>query len=81
MHRKVPFWVPDQPLPKYADRKTLAAIVTHKLFPVSPRTIERWPLVAKRPNKSVVYLVEEALRYAESQLENAYSYMQSGDRK
>ena len=71
-------WLPDQPLPRYADRKTLAAIITHRCFPISPRTLERWSLTARKPNKAVVYDVTEALEYAEKQLNDAYAYMQTG---
>ena len=71
-------WLPDQPLPRYADRKTLAAIITHRCFPISPRTLERWPLTTRKPNKAAVYNVTEALEYAEKQLNDAYAYMQTG---
>ena len=71
-------WSPDQPLPRYADRKTLAVIITHRCFPISPRTLERWPLTARKPNKAVVYDVTEALEYAEQQLNKAYAYKQTG---
>jgi len=33
-------WEPDKPLPRFADRKTTADIISHFYFPVSPRTIE-----------------------------------------
>jgi hypothetical protein len=71
-------WSPGQPLPRYADRNTLAAIITHRCFPISPRTLERWPLTARKPNKAVVYDVTEALDYAEQQLNKAYAYKQTG---
>jgi len=71
-------WSPDQPLPRYADRKTLASIITHRCFPISSRTLERWPLTARKPNKAVVYEVTEALEYAEQQLIDAYAYRQTG---
>ena len=37
MSFKTSNWAPEQPLPKYADRKTLAAIITHYCFPVRPQ--------------------------------------------
>lgn len=77
MHRNATIWSPGQPLPIYANRKTLAAIITHNFFPISHRTLERWPLTARRPNKSVVYNVAEALEYAEQQLQSAYAYKQA----
>ena len=69
-------WLPDQPLPKFADKATSAAIVTHHFFPISPRTLERWPLTVRRPNKAVVYEVAELMKIAESRLEAAYAYKQ-----
>ena len=39
-------WTADKPFPVFADRRTCAAIVTHYFFPVKPRTIATWPLVA-----------------------------------
>ena len=77
MHRNATTWSPGQPLPIYADRKTLAAIITHNFFPINHRTLERWPLTARRPNKAVVYHVKEALEYAERQLESACAYKQA----
>ena len=78
MQRTTTTWSPDLPLPCYADRKTLAAIITHHFFPVSHRTLERWPLIARKPNKAVIYEVKPALEYAEQQLNNAYAYKQNG---
>ena len=71
-------WSPDQPLPRYADHKTLAAIITHLYYPVSPRTIERWPLIVRKPNKKAILEVKPALEYAEQQLNKAYAYKQNG---
>ena len=47
-------WQPEQPLPQYADKATAAAIITHHFFPISPRTLERWPLTVRRPNKATI---------------------------
>lgn len=70
-------WHPDQPLPKYADKATAAAIVTHLFFPISPRTLEKWPLVVRRPNKAAIFEVAELLRHAEQKFEAASAYKQS----
>jgi hypothetical protein len=70
-------WRPDYPLPKFADKTTSAAIVTHHYFPISPRTLERWPLTVRRPNKAVVYEVAELMKMAESRLEAACAYKQT----
>lgn len=69
-------WQPGQPLPRYADKATTAAIITHNFFPIRPRTLERWPLVARRPNKTVVYDVKEAMALAQRKLDHAHAYKQ-----
>ena len=53
-------WKPNQPIPKHANRKTLAAIITYHFFPVSHRTIQTWPLIVSRPNRAAIYEVAEA---------------------
>lgn len=70
------FWAPEQPLPKYADRKTLAAIITHHCFPISHRTLQTWPLTVRRPNRAAVYDVNEALEYAQTKLDKSVCYKQ-----
>ena len=70
-------WKPEQPLPQYADKPTAAAIITHHFFPISPRTLERWPLTVRRPNKASVYAVAEVMAVAEAKLNLAYSYKQA----
>ena len=77
MQRTITNWSPDQPIPHYADRKTLATIITHLYYPVSPRTIERWPLLVRKPNKKAILEVKPALEYAELQLNKAYAYKQN----
>ena len=76
MSFKTSSWAPEQPLPKYADRKTLAAIITHYCFPISHRTLQTWPLTARRPNRAVVYEVAEAIQLAEAKLERSPCYIQ-----
>lgn len=73
---KTTTWEPDQPLPRFADRKTLAAIITHNFFPISHRTLQTWPLTVRRPNRAAVYEVAEALAFAEQKLDGAVSYKQ-----
>ena len=69
-------WEPGKPFPKYADRKTLAKIISFERFPVSYQTLQTWPLTARRPNRAVVYDVNEALEYAQSKLDLAPCYKQ-----
>ena len=73
---KTSHWAPEQPLPKYADRKTLAAIITHHCFPISHRTLQTWPLTVRRPNRAAVYDVNEALEYAQAKLDKSVCYKQ-----
>lgn len=70
-------WLPSHPLPQFADKVTSAAIVSHHFFPISPRTLERWPLTVRRPNKVAIYEVEELMRIAEHKLNAAHAYKQT----
>ena len=69
-------WSPDQPLPKFADKVTGAAIITHLYFPISPRTLERWPITVRRPNKAAIYAVDELLAFAERKMSETPVYKQ-----
>jgi hypothetical protein len=51
-------------LPRHADRKTLADIITRLLFPVSDRSLEIWPLKWRRVNGHSLASTEEGLRLA-----------------
>jgi hypothetical protein len=70
-------WKAGETLPEYANKATLAYIITHHLYPIKNRTIEHWPLIAHRPNRENVYSVEDALRNAKFKLKNAPSYKQA----
>jgi hypothetical protein len=74
MSRNPILWVPGQSPPRNADRKTLAAIITDRFFPVSPRTIERWPLLVRKVNGHAIYDTASALAMAEAKLAAARSY-------
>ena len=73
---KTSHWEPGNPFPKYADRKTLAKIISFECFPVSHRTIQTWPLTVRRPNRAAVFKVAEAMEYAKAKLECAPCYVQ-----
>ena len=75
--QRLPTWSPDQPLPKFADKVTGAAIITHLYFRVSPRTLERWPVTVRRPNKAAIYTVDELLEFAERKMREAPVYKQT----
>jgi hypothetical protein len=70
-----PKWQPGQPFPSSCDRRTAAAIVTAEVFPVSYRSIERWPLPVRRVNGRALVNVAEVLGYAENLLKRSRPYM------
>jgi len=70
-------WTPGQPLPKNADKATGATIVTHLFFPISPRTLETWPLTVRRPNNANIYEVAELLAVAQAKLDAAPTFKQN----
>ena len=72
-----PIWHPGQPLPKFADKTTGAAIITHLFFPISPRTLEKWPLTVRRPNKAAIFEVAQLIEIAEERLNAAPAYKQA----
>lgn len=70
-------WSPGRPYPRHADRRTLAAIISHEFFPISPRSLERWPLLVRRINGRALYAVKDALAMAEAKMEAARVYKQA----
>lgn len=54
--------------PRFADRRGLALIITRECFPISPRTLETWPLTWRHVNGKAVAEVAEALAVAEARL-------------
>jgi hypothetical protein len=61
-------WSPGDPYPRNADRRTLAAIISREVGPVSPRSLEKWPLVGQHFNGRTVFPVADALKLARDQL-------------
>jgi hypothetical protein len=53
------------------DRRTAAELVTRLYFPVSPRTIEAWPLTTRRVNGKATVETAELFAFAEAKLEAA----------
>jgi hypothetical protein len=70
-------WSPGQPHPRHADRKTLAAIISHEFFPISPRSLERWPLQVRQVNGRALYVSKDALAMAEATMAAARVYKQA----
>jgi hypothetical protein len=58
-------WRPGDPTPVNVDAATAAAIVTQEFFPVSPRTIEAWPIPVRKPNGKKIYAVHDLKNYAQ----------------
>ncbi len=61
--------IPD--LPARVDRGTGAVLVTRRYFPVSPRTLEAWPLTWRHVNGKAVCETAELFAVAQSKLEAA----------
>ncbi len=62
-------------LPKRVDRKRGAALITHLHFPISARTLERWPLQWRRVNGRALVETNELLAEAQRRLNDAPSVM------
>jgi hypothetical protein len=58
-------------LPARLTRAAAAAVVTQHFFPVSPRTLERWPLATRRVNGKALIEAKDLIALAQSKLENA----------
>jgi hypothetical protein len=56
-------------LPRYADRRGLAAIIGRFYGPISPRSLEEWPIAWRCFNGRIVGAVAEALAEAERRFE------------
>ena len=62
-------------LPVRVDRTTAAAIVTNLFFKVSPRTIEKWPLVVRHVNGRALIETSDLLNLARAKLNEAMPIM------
>ena len=58
-------------LPRYADRKVGAALISQRYFRVAPRTLENWPLPVYRINGRASYLTSDLMSYAEARMHAA----------
>ena len=58
-------------LPVNVDRRTGAELVTRYLFPVSHRTLERWPLTGRVVNGRLVFATVELFAHARALMEAA----------
>jgi hypothetical protein len=51
--------------PARVDRQVGAALISHHLFPISPRTLERWPVTWRRINGRALVDTDELLMEAQ----------------
>jgi hypothetical protein len=56
-------------LPARMDRKRAAEVLTQRFFPISNRTLERWPLTWRRLNGRALVNTDELLAEAQRRLE------------
>lgn len=56
---------------RWLDRKTAAAIVSAKLFPVSKRALEKWPIAGVLMNGCVHVREHDVLAHAKALLDRA----------
>ena len=58
-------------LPARVDRQSGAALISLHLFPISPRTLERWPLTWRRINGRALADTDELLAEAQRRVDEA----------
>jgi hypothetical protein len=61
----------DEDLPLFATRKRLADQITQSRFPVSDRTLERWPVPRKYVNGHSVLDTAKTLEHADAMITKA----------
>ena len=59
------------PSPVRVDRRAAAELVTRLFFPVSPRTVEAWPLIVRHVNGKATLETAEVLAFAQAKLDAA----------
>jgi hypothetical protein len=79
----MPPWIQERlkTAPRYIGRRDLAALHTELLGPLSPRTLEAWPLVWRRVGGYAVTNVFDAMAFAWERFENAPEYRNSSVKK
>ncbi len=58
-------------LPARVDRRTGAALISKRYFPVSPRSLESWPVTWRRVNGKAIGETAELFAVAQSKLDAA----------
>jgi hypothetical protein len=64
--------------PRFIGRRTAAELVSTRFFPVSARTIQRWPLATRRIHGRALLDREEVFAYAETIIRSAPAVKQAG---
>ncbi|WP_322994248.1 hypothetical protein [Castellaniella sp.] len=62
-------------LPLHVDRERGAALITEFYFPVSPRSLERWPIATRRLNGRAIMSTRVLLGEAKRRFEEAPAIM------
>lgn len=58
-------------LPVHVDRRQAAEIITRYFFPVSPRSLERWPVTVRHVNGRAISATAEYLDVARAKFDAA----------
>jgi hypothetical protein len=58
-------------LPRRVDRRRGAELVTQFFFPISPRTLERWPLTGRVVNGRLVFSTADLFAIARQRIDAA----------
>lgn len=58
-------------VPVRVDRRTGAALISQHFFPISPRTLERWPIAWRRLNGRALAKADELLSEAQRRVDTA----------
>jgi hypothetical protein len=79
----LPIWIENrlETAPRYISRRDLAALHRELLAPLSPRTLEVWPLVWRRVGGYAVTNTRDAMEFAWRRFESAPEYRVSGTTK
>jgi hypothetical protein len=72
----LPVWIEGrlETAPRYSDRRGLAKLHTELLGPISPRTLEEWPLVWQLVNGRAVTPTRDAIALAYERFQAAPKY-------
>ncbi|MCK8788279.1 hypothetical protein M0638_28410 [Roseomonas sp. NAR14] len=58
-------------LPEYMTREQAARVITEHFFPISDRTLEKWPLRGRRVSGKLMLLTADVIAEARRRMEEA----------